>query len=67
MAIAVKMNKSLLKTLYRELGSRGGKARMAGTSKKERHALAQKAAQARWGTKKAVRARKSAKTAVGAS
>jgi hypothetical protein len=54
MATAVKLSKALLKMVYRQLGSRGGKARMAKTSKKDRHALAQKAAQARWGNRRKV-------------
>ena len=44
---------ALLKERLRELGSKGGKKAAKGLSKTERVEKAKKAANARWGTKKA--------------
>jgi len=54
MAVTPKVSKSLLKLAYQMLGSKGGQARMKGLKKKDRTALAKKAAQARWGSRRKV-------------
>ena len=49
--------KKYLAEIGRRGGLKGGKARMEGMTPKQRTALAKKAAEARWGTKKAAKKR----------